>query len=60
MTKVNTFYIVIDNVKFIEIGRNDIYVIFNIQCNKLKNKFGSYYVTNEEDEYISSGNWSII
>lgn len=60
MTKVNTFYIVIDNVRFIEIGRNDIYVIFNIQCNKLKNKFGSYYVTNEEDDYISSGNWSII
>lgn len=60
MTKVNTFYIVIDNVKFIEVGRNDIYVIFNIQTNKLKNTFGSYYITNEEDEYISSGNWSII
>jgi hypothetical protein len=61
MSKVNTFYIVINGVKFIETGRNDIYVIFNVQANKLQNKTGgSYYVTNEDDEYISSGNWSII
>jgi hypothetical protein len=60
MTKVNTFYLVIDNVKFIETGRNDIYVIFNVQANKLTNTGGTYYVTNEDDEYISSGNWSIV
>lgn len=60
MTKVNTFYLVIDNVKFIETGRNDVYVIFNVQANKLTNTGGTYHVTNEEDEYISSGNWSIV
>lgn len=60
MSKVDTFFMIIDNVRFIETGRNDMYVIFNVQANKLTNKFGTYYVTNEEDEYISSGNWSII
>lgn len=60
MSKVNTFYLIIDNVKFVESGRNDVYVIFNVQANKLTNTFGMYNVTNEDDEYISSGNWSTI
>lgn len=60
MTKVNTFIMVIDGIRFIESSRNDIYVIFKIQSNLLNSNSGTYHISNQDDEYISSGNWQFI
>jgi hypothetical protein len=59
MTKVETFKLLINNVEYIESGRNDIYVIFKINSNNLEETSGTYDITNEEDQYISSGKWTI-
>lgn len=60
MTKVETFFLTIDNNRFIETGRNDVYVIFSIIANQIKNNSGYYHISNQDDEYISSGQWSLI
>lgn len=57
LTKVETFKLVINNKQYIEIGRNDIFVIFNIDATQLGGKSGVYVITNQNDEYISDGNW---
>jgi hypothetical protein len=57
MTKVETFKLIIDGIEFIETGRNDIYVIFEINSAILTTSDGIYNITNQDDEYISSGNW---
>ena len=59
MTKVEVFKLIIDNNEYIEIGRNDIYVIFNINASLLNSDSGYYNITNQDDEYISSGNWNL-
>ena len=59
MSKVDVFKIIIDNNEYIEIGRNDIFVIFEINSNYLDNVEGIYNITDGEGTYISSGNWSI-
>jgi len=59
MTKVEIFKLIIDNTEYIEVGRNDIYVIFNINASLLNEESGYYNITNQDDEYISSGNWVI-
>ena len=59
MTKVETFKIVIDNNEYIEKGRNDIYVIFNINAKELSNTYGKYDILTQDDEYISTGNYTI-
>lgn len=59
MTKVNTFKMVIDGQTFVEYGRNDIFVIFNIDANKINTTTGSYHILNQDDEYISSGTYTI-
>ena len=59
MTKVETFKIVIENTEYVEVGRNDIYVIFSIPASKLNTNSGTYDIVNQDDEYISSGNWKI-
>ena len=58
MTKVETFKMVIENREIVESGRNDIYVIFNINTNLFTNNYGTYKITNQDDEFISSGNWT--
>lgn len=60
MTKVETFSMLIDNIKIIESGRNDMYVIFKIPAGKLTSTQGSYHILNQDDEYISSGDWTIV
>lgn len=60
LSKVETFFLNIGENKFIEYGRNNIYVIFKINANLLKGNSGSYYITNQDNEYISSGNWSLL
>ena len=59
MTKVETFKLVIDGNTFVEIARNDIFTIFKIDTTTFSNTSGTYHILNEEDEYISSGNWAI-
>lgn len=59
MTKVETFKIVIENTEYVESGRNDIYVIFSVPAANLKASSGIYNITNQDDEYISSGNWQL-
>lgn len=59
MTKVETFKMVIENTEYVESGRNDIYVIFSIPAMNIKTSSGIYNITNQDDEYISSGNWQL-
>lgn len=60
LTKVNTFYMNIDGQQFIESARNEMYVIFKIQANKLSALLGTYHISNQDNEYISSGNYTLI
>lgn len=60
MTKVNSFKIIIDNKEITEFGRNDIYVIFEINANLLTKSSGVYSIVDSSDNYISSGNWYTI
>lgn len=60
LSKVNTFYMNIDGQQFIESARNEIYVIFKVQGNKINNVMGSYHISNQDNEYISSGNYQVI
>ena len=60
LSKVNTFYMNIDGQQFIESARNEIYVIFKVQGNKITNVMGSYHISNQDNEYISSGNYQVI
>lgn len=60
MTKVETFKLIISGREIIEYGRNDLFVIFNIDANDLNENNGKYNITNEEGTYISSGNWAKI
>lgn len=60
LSKVNTFYMNIDGQQFIESARNEIYVIFKVQGNKINSVTGSYHISNQDNEYISSGNYQVI
>lgn len=60
LSKVESFNINIDGNRIVESSRNDSYVIFKIQANKLNTTSGTYHICNQDDEYISSGQWSII
>jgi hypothetical protein len=59
MTKVEKFKLFIDDNEIMENARNDIYVIFEINATTLADDMGTYDVMNQDDEYISSGNWSL-
>lgn len=59
LSKVESFNLNINDLKIVESARNNNYVIFKIQANKLTTKSGTYHICNQDDEYISSGQWSI-
>lgn len=59
MTKVETFKLLIDNSEIVESSRNDMYVIFAVDGKKISNYTGKYDIVNQDDEYISSGNWTL-
>lgn len=59
MSKVDTFKMIIGNKEYVETGRNDIFVIFNIDPADIDGTSGKYDITNEDDTYLSSGTWSI-
>lgn len=66
MTKVETFKIIINGVTITEYARNNNYVIFNINTNSVLNATdidvtsGEYHIMNQDDEYLTSGNWYVI
>ena len=62
MTKVDTFKIIINNKEYLEIGRNNIYVIFEIDANDINSteETGKYNLIDESGNYISSGNWTLV
>lgn len=64
MTKVETFKMIIGNYTILESARNNAYVIFYLSASivqYLASSGGSkvYYITNQDDELISSGTWSV-
>lgn len=60
MTKVDTFKLLMDGNQYIETARNDIYVIFNVDTTTYQlNQQGNYNITNQDDEYISSGKYIV-
>lgn len=59
MSKVDAFKISINSQVFIEYARNDVYVIFKINTSLLTTTSGQYHILNQDDEYISSGNYII-
>lgn len=59
MSKVEAFKLKLDDIEYTEVGRNDIYVIFDVNSNMITSNSGTYNIVNQDDEYISSGNWII-
>ena len=59
LTKVETFKLFIEQKEYVEIGRNDIFVIFSINTNEIESTNGKYIITNVDGEYISDGNYFI-
>lgn len=59
MTKVETFKISLEGVVFNEIGRNEVYVIFQINSSIIPDMNGSYHILDQDDNYISSGKYMI-
>lgn len=62
ISKVNTFKISLDNREYVEIGRNNIYVIFEINGNEINKDIynGRYNLLDDTGTYITSGNFTII
>lgn len=59
MTKVSIFKLIIDDLEISEYGRNDIYVIFEINASDLQNTTGVYNILDYDDNFISSGTYSL-
>lgn len=60
MTKVETFKLLLNGNEYIEYGRNDAFVIFEILGNNFSSVSGKYDILNQDDEYISSGNYTVV
>jgi hypothetical protein len=59
MTKVETFKLTIAGTQVVESARNDIYVIFSINPTLLSDNTGTYNISNQDNEYISSGKFTV-
>ena len=59
LSKVETFKLIINQIEYIETGRNNMFVIFNINGAKLASGSGTYIITNEDNEYISDGTYTV-
>lgn len=60
MTKVESFVLHINNQEYYETARNDIYAIFNINGGTISTTSGTYHITNQDGEYISTGNYTVV
>lgn len=59
ISKVDTFKIIIEGREYVEIARNDGYVIFNVNALEISGNAGQYNLLNQDDEYISDGTWYV-
>ena len=59
ISKVDTFKIIIEGKEYVEIARNDGYVIFNVNALEISGNAGQYNLLNQDDEYISDGTWYV-
>ena len=59
MSKVSQFIMTLDGKTYYEIGRNSVFVLFNINAKELKENEGTYEIYNQDHEYITYGQWSI-
>ena len=59
MTKVDTFKMKINEYEYVETSRNDAFVIFKINANNITVSSGKYDIVNQDDEYISSGTYTL-
>lgn len=59
MTKVDVFHMYIDGNNFVEIGRNDMYVIFEVNALTISNRSGVYDIADDDGNYITSGNYNL-
>lgn len=59
MTKVEEFKLKIENKYIPEYARNDVFAIFQIDTSYLETVQGQYHILDQDDEYISSGNYSV-
>ena len=59
--KLKNLYVpaVYDKINLVEYARNDVYVIFRLDSNKITNLTGQYHITNQDGEYISSGKYTV-
>lgn len=59
-SKVDIFFLKLEGVEFIEIGRNTKDVIFNVDGNQLPNKkeTGIYYILNQDKVLVTSGKYT--
>lgn len=57
LSKVERFKMKINDEEIIESGRNDIYVLFQINSTSFTNSSGKYIIVNQDNEFISDGNW---
>jgi hypothetical protein len=59
-SKVETFIIQIENVQFIEVGRNATGILFKIIGKKLPGVLnnGTYFILNEKYEMVTSGKYT--
>lgn len=59
LTKVETFKLLLNNLEFTEFARNEGFVIFKINASVITNSYGKYDIVNQDNEYISSGNYEL-
>lgn len=57
LSKVERFKMKINDEEIIESGRNDIYVLFQINSTSFTSSSGKYIIVNQDNEFISDGNW---
>ena len=60
MTKVETFKLLLNGNEYVEYGRADAFVIFEVSGNNFTSTSGMYDILNQDDEYISSGYYSLL
>lgn len=60
MTKVESFKMQIGEQSIVESARNDVYAIFAVNASVLSEGTGTYHISNQDGEYISSGKYTVI
>lgn len=60
MTKVASFKLVIGDLSLVEFARNDVYVIFKLDGKNLTLPTGEYHILTQDDEYVSSGRYTVV